>query len=50
MATRKLDEGKAVNVIYLSKTFDKIALSGLIQNIKAHGIQDEPINWAQLTW
>ena len=47
--TKKLDEGSAVDVIYVdfSKAFDKVPRGRLLHKVKSHGIQGEVAKWIQ---
>jgi len=45
--TRKVDEGKAVDVVYLdfSKAFDKVPHGRLVRKVQSLGIHGEVVNW-----
>ncbi|KAK4811064.1 hypothetical protein QYF61_016350 [Mycteria americana] len=47
MVTRLVDEGKAVDVVYLdfSKAFDTISHSILLENLAAHGLDGCTLHW-----
>ena len=47
--TRHIDEGSAVDVIYMefSKAFDKVPHGRLIQKVRRHGIQGSLARWIQ---
>ena len=47
--TKKVDEGSAVDVVYMnfSKAFDKIPHDRLLHKVKSQGIQDEVAKWIQ---
>jgi len=49
--TKKVDEGSAVDVVYMdfSKTFDKVPHGRLLHKVKSHGIQGEVDKWI-LNW
>jgi len=44
-----VDEGKAVNVIYLdfSKAFDTVPHSILMEKLTAHGLDGRPLHWVK---
>ena len=45
--TRKVDEGKAVDVVYMdfSKAFDKVPHGRLVRKVQSLGIHGEVVNW-----
>ena len=45
--TRKVDEGRAVDVVYMdfSKALDKVPHDRLLWKVRSHGIQGELANW-----
>lgn len=47
--TKMIDEGKAVDVVYMdfSKAFDKVPHGRLVQKVKLHGIRGELARWIQ---
>ena len=47
--TKKIDEGSAVDVIYMdfSKAFDKVPHGRLLHKVKSHGVQGEVSKWIQ---
>ena len=47
--TKKVDEGSAVDVVYMdfSKAFDKVPHGRLLHKVKSHGIQGEVAKWIQ---
>ena len=47
--TKRVDEGEAVDVVYLdfSKAFDKISHKKLIQKLKAHGVKGVILDWIE---
>ena len=47
--TRKIDQDKAVDVVYMdfSKAFDKVPHGRLIQKVKSYGIRGELVRWVQ---
>ena len=47
--TKKVDEGTAVDVVYMdfSKAFDKVPHGRLLHQVNSHGIQGEVSKWIQ---
>ncbi|MBB6707133.1 reverse transcriptase family protein [Proteus mirabilis] len=47
--TKRIDEGRAVDVIYMdfSKAFDKVPHGRLVSKVRSHGIQGELAIWIQ---
>ena len=47
--TRLVDEGKAVNVVYLdfSKAFDTVPHSILVEKLAAHGLDGRTLRWVK---
>ncbi|PKU35642.1 rna-directed dna polymerase from mobile element jockey-like [Limosa lapponica baueri] len=47
--TRLVDEGKAVDVVYLdfSKAFDTVSHSILLEKLAAHGLDGNTLHWAK---
>ncbi|KAK4827572.1 hypothetical protein QYF61_019196 [Mycteria americana] len=47
--TRLVDEGKAVDVVYLdfSKAFDTVSHSILLENLAAHGLDGRTLRWVE---
>ena len=47
--TKMIDEGKAVDVVYMdfSKAFDKVLHGRLVQKVKSHGIRGQLARWVQ---
>ena len=47
--TKKVDEGSAVDVVYMdfSKAFDKVPHGKLLHKVKSHGFQGEVSKWIQ---
>ena len=47
--TKMIDEGRAVDVVYMdfTKAFDKVPHGRLVQKVKSHGIRGEPERWIQ---
>jgi len=45
--TKQVDEGKAVDVVYMdfSKAFDKVPHGRLLQKIQRHGIEGDSAVW-----
>jgi len=45
--TRSVDEGAAVDIIYLdfAKAFDKVPKERLLEKLRAHGIKGQVLNW-----
>ena len=49
LVTRLVDEGKAVDVVYLdfSKAFDAVSHSTLLQKLAAHGLDRYTLGWVR---
>ena len=49
LVTRLVDEGKAVDVVYLdfSKAFDTVSHSTLLQKLAAHGLDRYTLGWVR---
>ena len=52
LVTRLVDEGKAVDVIYLdfSKAFDTVSHSILLEKLAAHGLDKCSLCWVKTGW
>ncbi len=50
MNTRAVDEGKAVDIIYLdfAKAFDKVPRQRLLNKLRAKGVDVNIVNWIEI--